>query len=163
VAAELRARYGRGVALVGQDHLRRVVLRERDIPGGANIGLIDTVARYALDAGFHAVVDGILYADHYGGMLDALHRDHQGLSRFYYLDVPFEETLRRHAERPQATEFGPAQMRGWYRELDLLPSGIEQVIPAGSTLESTVQRIILETGISSATGLPGNAQAAKLP
>jgi hypothetical protein len=48
VAAEVRARYGHGIALVGQDYLRRVVLRERDIPGGANIGLIDSVARYAL-------------------------------------------------------------------------------------------------------------------
>ncbi len=47
VAAEVRARYGRGIALVGQDNLRRVVLRERDTPDGANIGLIDTVARYA--------------------------------------------------------------------------------------------------------------------
>ncbi len=36
------------IALVGQDNVRRVVLRERDVPTGRNIGLIDTVARYAL-------------------------------------------------------------------------------------------------------------------
>lgn len=158
VAAELRARHGRGVALVGQDHLRRVVLRERDIPGGVNIGLIDTVARYALDAGFHTIVDGILYADHYGSMLDTLRHDHQGRSRFYYLDVPFDETLRRHTTRPQVSEFGPEQMRDWYRELDLLPGGIEQVIPASSTLESTVQQIMRKTGLSCATRQPGHAR-----
>src|ERR1700689_4815453 len=34
VAAELRRRHGRGLAIVGQDNLRRQVLRERDVPGG---------------------------------------------------------------------------------------------------------------------------------
>lgn len=87
VAAEIRALYGRGIALVGQDNLRRVVLRERDVPGGADIGLIDTVTRYAL-CEFHVVVEGILRAAHYGPMLEALHRDHQSVARFYYLDVP---------------------------------------------------------------------------
>lgn len=42
--AGLRAAYGRGIALVGQDVLRRGVLRERDVAGGANITLIDLVA-----------------------------------------------------------------------------------------------------------------------
>lgn len=42
VAAEIRNRFGRGLALVGQDNLRRTVLRERDVAGGANTGLIDT-------------------------------------------------------------------------------------------------------------------------
>jgi hypothetical protein len=44
----LRERYGRGVALARQDLLRREVLRERDIPGGANIGVFEeTLARHA--------------------------------------------------------------------------------------------------------------------
>ncbi|WP_367049486.1 hypothetical protein [Streptomyces sp. Je 1-332] len=40
VAAGLRERYGRNLALVGQDNLRRTVLREHDRPGAASIGLI---------------------------------------------------------------------------------------------------------------------------
>ena len=74
------------------------------------------------------IIDGILRADAYGAMLGALHRDHRGLSRFYYLDVPFEETMRRHATRPQAAEFGRPEMSCWYRERDLLPGGIEQAV-----------------------------------
>ena len=54
VASALRDRYGRGIAIVGQDNLRRIVLRERDVPGGAYIGLVDPVARYALDHGYAA-------------------------------------------------------------------------------------------------------------
>ncbi|MFC8449335.1 AAA family ATPase [Kitasatospora sp. NPDC057223] len=142
IATGIRRRYGRGIALVGQDTMRRSVLRERDVPGAANIDLISTVARYALDAGYHVIVEGILYADHYGDMLEALARDHRGRSRCYYLDVDFAETLRRHATKPQADEYGETQLRDWYRPGDLLPGGIEQVIPAGSTLASSVERIM---------------------
>ncbi|MFE4060604.1 kinase, partial [Streptomyces sp. NPDC059096] len=35
VATGLRERFGRGLAVVGQDNLRRIVLRERDRPGAA--------------------------------------------------------------------------------------------------------------------------------
>ena len=106
VAGELRRRHGRGLAIVGQDNLRRQVLRERDVPGAANIDLIDLTARFALDRGFHVIVEGILYADHYGRMLTALIAGTRGLARAYYLDVPWAETLRRHASKPQAAEYG---------------------------------------------------------
>lgn len=78
------------------------MLRERDRPGGANIGLIDLTARYALDNGFHVVVEGILCAARYGTMLHDLVRAHQGVTRCYYLHVPFEETVLRHATKPDA-------------------------------------------------------------
>lgn len=154
VAAGIRARFGRGLALVAQDNLRRTVLRERDVPGGANIGLIDTVARYALDAGYHVVVEGILYADRYGDMLAGLLRDHRGVSRCYYLDIPIEETLARHASKAdpdylaQVTEL---ELRDWYRERDLLPGGVETVVGAESALAETVDRVMRDTGLA---GLP---------
>lgn len=148
VAAGLRTKFGRGLALVGQDNLRRIVLREHDRPGAANVGLIDLTARYALDAGFHVVVEGILYADHYGEMLARLRADHRGPTHGYYLDIPFQETLARHATRPQASEYGETQMRDWYRPLDLLPGGLETVIRSDSSLHETIDRIMLETGLA---------------
>ncbi|MGA5200290.1 kinase [Streptomyces variegatus] len=151
VAAGMRERFGRGLALVGQDNLRRVVLRERDRPGAANIGLIDLTARYALDAGYHVAIEGILYADRYGEMLTRLRADHRGPTHAYYLHVPFEQTLVRHATKPIAHEVGEPQLRDWYRELDLLPGGVETVIGADSTLGETVDRIMLDTGLA---GLP---------
>jgi predicted kinase len=148
VAAEVCARYGRGIALVGQDYLRRIVLRERDIPEGANIGLIDSVARYALGHGFHVIIDGILDSRRYAAMLEALRHDHHGTSFWYYLDVPFEETMGRHATRPQAAEFGRAEMQRWYRELDLLPGRIEQIIPASNSLDDTVRQVMRDAGLA---------------
>ncbi|MET7741061.1 AAA family ATPase [Streptomyces sp. NPDC005385] len=148
VAAGLRDRFGRGLALVGQDNLRRLVLRERDRPGAANIGLIDLTARYALDAGYHVVVEGILYADHYGDMLAGLRADHRGRTHAYYLDVPFAETLTRHAQKPIADEVDEAQLRDWYRPRDLLPGAVETVIDADSALRDTVDRVMLDTGLA---------------
>ncbi|MFE2561434.1 AAA family ATPase [Streptomyces sp. NPDC059352] len=148
VAAALRDRFGRGLALVGQDNLRRIVLRERDRPGAANIGLIDLTARYAMDAGYHVVVEGILYADHYGQMLARLRADHRGQTHNYYLDVPFEETLARHATKSIAHEVGEQELRDWYRALDLLPGGVETVIGSNSTVDETVDRIMHDTGLT---------------
>ncbi|KUN57767.1 kinase [Streptomyces canus] len=150
VAAGLREKFGRNLAIVGQDNLRRIVLRERDRPGGANIGLIDLTARYALDNAFHVVVEGILYADRYGAMLQDLLRAHRGVSRCYYLHVPFEETLVRHATKPDAEYLAhvtEVQLRDWHRDKDLLPGDLETVIDAASALDDTVQQILRESGL----------------
>ncbi|MFJ8148756.1 kinase [Streptomyces sp. NPDC096048] len=153
VAVGLREAFGRNLAVVGQDNLRRIVLREHDRPGAANIGLIDLTTRYALDHGFHVVLEGILYADHYGDMLHALIRAHRGVTRCYYLDVPFETTLLRHATKPDAIYLAhvtETHLHDWYRDKDMLPNVPETVIDAASTLEQTVGRIMRETGLDRA-------------
>lgn len=141
-ALAVRSRLGRTCALVQQDLIRRTVLKEHDVPDGANIGLISTVARYALDHGYHVIIEGILHAERYSAMLTELADDHQGNTAFYYLDVSFTESLRRHATRPQAAEFGADDMRGWYRNRDLLGIPGEQLIPETSTLHQTTARIL---------------------
>jgi hypothetical protein len=154
-AAEIRRRHGRrDLAIVGQDNLRREVLREHDRPGGANIGLIDLVARYALSRGFNAIVEGIFYADRYAEMLTALVDDHRGVTRCYYFDVPFDETVRRHSTKPQAGSYGADEMRAWYRELDLLPGGIEQVLSTGMPQDEIVRRIMADSGLAAEAAQP---------
>jgi 8-oxo-dGTP pyrophosphatase MutT (NUDIX family) len=147
-AAGIRDKYGRGLAIVGQDNLRRLVLREHDVPGGANIDLIDQTARFALSRGYHTIVEGIFNAGHYGEMLTALIGEYAGSSFAYFLDVPFPETLRRHATKTGTLKYGETEMRQWYRGLDLLPGPVEQVIPASSTLEDTVHKVMTDTGLA---------------
>jgi hypothetical protein len=124
------------------------VLREQDRPGARNIGLIDLTARYCLDAGFHVVVEGILHAARYGDMLARLRTDHRGPTHGYYLDVPFDETLTRHATKPIAEDVSEAQLRDWYRPRDLLPDCSETVIGTDSGLHETVDRIMHDTGLA---------------
>lgn len=154
-ARGLRGRVGRSLAIVEQDYLRRIVLKERDVRGAANVSLISQTARFALDHGWHAVVEGILFADHYRSMLEGLVRDHAGPTFLYYFDVELEETLRRHLTRPQASEFTFDDMRSWYVERDLLESVPERVVPQQSSLVETVNLIYrdaFETGSSASTG-----------
>lgn len=146
IAAGIRAKGGPGIAIVGQDHLRRVVLKDKDKPGAVNIGLIDLVTRYALDHGYITVLEGILYAAHYGEMLTRLRDDHLGRSLFYYLDVPFEETMRRHATKPQASQYGRAEMSSWWRDRDYLPQVSERIIAADTTADVAVEQIMGDIG-----------------
>ncbi|MGH2547806.1 MAG: kinase [Thermomicrobiales bacterium] len=146
-AQGIRDRFGRGIAIVGQDNLRRIVLREHDRPGAANIGLIDLTARYALDHGYHVIVEGIFNRDHYGEMLHGLVNDHLGVTRCFYFDVSFEETLRRHISKPQAVEYGETEMRQWFRPKDVLEGVDERVIPEEASLEDVVTLIMSEAGL----------------
>ncbi|TCM41788.1 AAA family ATPase [Kribbella sp. VKM Ac-2568] len=142
----LRERLGRRTAWVEQDQIRRILLWERDRPGSPNIGLIDASARYALDHGYDVIVEGILDAGRYGEMLRTLTVDHRGLTRHYYFDIPFEETLARHSTRELANVVGSEEMRSWYQELDVLSGIGEEVIDRYSTLEQTVERILADLG-----------------
>lgn len=145
-ARTLRERLGRGTAWVEQDQIRRILLRERDRPGAVNIGLIDTNVRYALDHGYDVVLEGILDAGRYGDMLRRLTADHRGLTRHYYFDIPFEETVVRHANRTWAHKVTSDMLREWYRERDLLAEVDQVVIGPDATLEQIVDRIRADLG-----------------
>ncbi|WP_163509541.1 kinase [Fodinicola acaciae] len=147
IARQLQLRHGRGCALVQQDYLRRIVLRERDLPGGAAPALIETTARFALDHGYHAIVEGILHSDKYRDMLLRLGRDHRGRTAVFYLDVSFAETLRRHQTRPQAADFTAEEMREWYQPRDLLGAAGEHVLPEDTSLEDAIATIAEVSGL----------------
>jgi hypothetical protein len=147
IARALRLRYGRGCALVEQDYLRRIVLRELDGPSGLAPSFIEHTVRFALDHRYHVVLEGILRADWYGDAVGALVRAHRGRSHLFYLDVSLDETLRRHATRPQAAEFTADDMRGWYRPRDLLGLDGERVIPEGTPAEEAIALIAAVAGL----------------
>lgn len=155
VAREIRKAYGRGLAIVEQDYLRRILLREHDVPGAANIGLIDQTVRYALNHEYHVVLEGILSASHYGEMLQGLQRDHLGWTSFYYFDLPFEETARRHASRPQADEFTEEDMREWYRPLDTLNVAGEGILDSALSARDVARLALNRAGL--AGGLQSDA------
>lgn len=143
LAAAVQRQLGRGTANVGQDHLRRVVLREHDVAEGDNIGLIDHTVRHCLSIGYNVILEGILISDHYAPMICGLLTDHDGPSHVVYLDVPLEETLRRHDGRSQRAEVAPANLVEWFVESDYLATPDEVVIDnAELSLEETLRRLI---------------------
>ncbi|TMR06446.1 hypothetical protein ETD86_52755 [Nonomuraea turkmeniaca] len=165
VARAVREAFGRrGMAVISQDVVRRDILRELDRPGGVNIGLLDVMCRHALDAGYHVILEGILAGSRYGEMLQSLCGDHRGRTLCYYLDVSWEETLRRHETRPQRARFGPDEMRQWYVKKDVLPDVHETVIDESSELDKIVQLILQDARLLTTTpqeGLPSRPGAGR--
>ncbi|MEU4562912.1 AAA family ATPase [Actinoplanes sp. NPDC023936] len=154
-AREARRRYGRGCALIEQDHLRRVVLREHGGGGADRVApdLITAMARTALDGGYHVIVEGILHTGQYGAPLRRLIAAHPGPAACFYLDVPFEETVRRHRGRAEPIPVEPETMRGWYSPGDLLGVAGEVVIPGGAGFEDVVTTILHAGGLAGAAPL----------
>jgi len=142
VAREVRMRVGRGCALVEQDHLRRILLREHEsVQRPLAPELIELNVRFALANDYHVILEGILDRGRYGDMIAGLQREHAGETHLFYMDVSFAETLRRHATRPQAAEFTGDHMRDWYRQRDLLGLPGERIIPESSTCAETIDLI----------------------
>lgn len=155
IAREVRRRYGRGCALVEQDYLRRLLLREHDTSRTDPVApaFITATARNALDLGYHVVLEGILHTGRYAAALHQLINDHAGPSHFYYLDVSFEETVHRHRTRPEQVNFTPEQMRDWYEQRDVLGCRGEVVVDELSAFEQTVDTILRTSALLDAPPL----------
>jgi adenylylsulfate kinase-like enzyme len=143
-ALAVRRAAGRGVALVQQDTIRQDLLRERDRPGGLNVELIALNVRFCLEHDYDVILEGILYTKHYGPMVRSLIAEHRGPSFVYYYDLPLSETLRRHASKPNAHEFGEKELSEWYVQGDMLGVAGEQLIGAEQTQEETVAHILAQ-------------------
>ncbi|HXH04832.1 MAG TPA: AAA family ATPase [Candidatus Nitrosotenuis sp.] len=121
-AKKLQQEMGYETMLIQQDVVRREILRVRDTDRNPSIEMILDMALYGKHVGYDVIIEGILVNKRYGNMLRSI------ISEFdevyvYYLDISFNETLRRHNLKPNAHEFGEKEMRDWWLERDLL--GVE--------------------------------------
>ena len=128
--------------LVSQDVVRRTMLRVKDVPENPAIELIYRLCSYGNQLNKIVILEGILRRDIYGDMLTKLISDFNGLARVYYFDIPFNETLRRHATKPNAHEFGEAEMRQWWRSNDVLGVKEEQIFNAEMSADDMLKNIV---------------------
>ncbi|REJ05515.1 hypothetical protein DY023_09750 [Microbacterium bovistercoris] len=147
-AVALRAELGPKVALIHQDYFRREILsnddrvqRSRD----ASI-LIVGAAREALNLGYDVILDGIFNLRDYSAPLERLHDDHRGRTRIYQFDIGLDETIRRHAGRPLAKEFGADKIRDWYDGWQPLPWHDETRVGGEVSTEDLVSSILQDLG-----------------
>jgi len=143
-ALAIRQAVGRGVAVVQQDVIRRELLRERDLPGALNIELIAMIVTRCLAGGYDVILEGILDATRYGTAVKSLIAAHPGPAHVYYFSLPFEETLRRHAAKPNADGYGEHELAEWYVPDDLLGVAGEQILSSAESQEEIVARIVAE-------------------
>ncbi len=144
IAKEVCNRIGDGLSdgtmLVQQDTLRRDMLGKTSV-----IELIELLVEFGRKQNRIVVLEGILGFKKYGMMLNKLVSSFDE-SHVYYLDIPFEETLVRHASKPNAHEFGEKEMREWWKEKDYLGVPGEKILQADKSVGDVVREIINDTG-----------------
>jgi predicted kinase len=155
-AREVRRRYAsRGLAVIEQDHCRRVILREHGGGGKDRVapGFITAMTKAALDGGYHVILEGILHTGQHGDLLRTLVSEHQGPTACYFMDVTFDETVRRHLSREEPIPVDPETMRSWYAGQDLLGVPGEVVIPESMGFHQVVETILHTSGLAEAAAL----------
>jgi predicted kinase len=148
VARLVQERYARTECLVvGQDHVRRIMLRELegDATGDLNAELLAAIARWGLDRGLIVLMEGILNARPYGRMLEGL-ASQASAAHFFAWDLSFEETVRRHHQRPQRHDFTVDEMAAWYHGWQPLEVVAEVRFDGAVTARAAADRVVAEIG-----------------
>jgi len=118
---------GRGTMLVPQDVVRRDMLKSEDKANNPSIELIYRLAMYGQEIGYDVILEGILSNKKYSEMLERLIDNFSDVYAFYF-DISFGETLKRHATKSNAHEFGEKEMREWWKDKDYLGIDNEHII-----------------------------------
>ena len=121
--------------LISQDVVRREMLRVKDYPDNLAIELMKRMALYGNETCEYVIIEGITRKEVYASFFEEL------LAIFdqtycYYFDMPFEETVRRHSQRPNAQEISREDLKRWWNDNDLLNFEFEKRIPQSMTEKS---------------------------
>lgn len=132
------------VAVIGQDQVRRDILREHDVEPVDTIALTEVMVRHCLARGRIVVLEGIFKKARYQQMFERLLAAHHGPSLVAYLDVSLAETLRRHALKPIAAEVSDEEVASWYVERDTLGLAGEMVLDERMGVDEAAARILAD-------------------
>lgn len=140
-AKALQKKLGHGTMLISQDVVRREMLFVKDGPNTEASKLLLELALYGKRNCNIVILEGILNAKWYSTLFDRLKEEFTNGIFAYYFDIPFEETLQRHQNKPNAHEFGEKEMREWWQEKDLLNNIPEVCLYKDLSLEEVVNKI----------------------
>jgi adenylylsulfate kinase-like enzyme len=120
IGKALQRKFGRGTMLISQDVVRREMLFVKDGPNQETSQLLLELALYGKSKCNIVILEGILNSKWYKKLFEDLLDEFKDQVLAYYFDIPFEETLNRHQQKPNAYEFGEKEMKEWWNEKDLL-------------------------------------------
>jgi hypothetical protein len=100
-----------------------------------------------LKNGYDVILEGILNTKTTLPRLEKFFAIHPNENYFFYLDVGFGETIRRHQTRHEKAEFGEDSMKKWWDYATPLGHENEVIIPDDSSLEETVRTISSVAGL----------------
>lgn len=123
------------------DAIRREILYVKDGPDTQAVELLNKLALYGKSDCDIVILEGILNSEWYKKLFENLRNEFGNKIYAYYFDIPFEETLNRHKQKPNAHDFGEKEMRKWWNEKDLLGIIPECLINKHLSLDEIVDMI----------------------
>jgi len=147
VAKLLHARVSNKTALIEQDYYRHFMFNnlssELEAPRHVMLASIQS----ALDHGYDVIVEGFLGMHKYKTYFDEILEEHKTDNTFFYLEVGFQETLRRHKTRNNDTQLSENKMKELYSLTG--PTGYhgEIIIPELTSAEDACQLIVDTSGV----------------
>lgn len=120
IGRALQKKFGHGTMLISQDAVRREMLFVKDGPNPEASHLLNELVLYGKKHCNIIILEGILNSKWYKKLFENLFDEFNNQIFAYYFDIPFEETLNRHKQKPNAHEFGEKEMKRWWNEKDLL-------------------------------------------
>lgn len=99
---------------------RREILFVKDGHNPESSQLLYDLALYGKRHCNIVILEGILNSKWYNKLFVNLLEEFNDEIFAYYFDIPFDETLNRHKNKPNSHEFGEKEMRKWWNEKDLL-------------------------------------------
>jgi deoxyadenosine/deoxycytidine kinase len=142
VAKELHKRCNRPTLLIGEDQIRFMFNDWKQPEHSACKRLATASILKGLEVGYDVIYEGISNIKTYDEYYQEIIAKHPAENYFFYLDVSFDETIRRHETRPQKSEFGVEEMKRWLEYASPTGYDPETIISEDSSLEETVETII---------------------
>jgi len=130
IAKALQTQSARKVAVIEQDHYKEEIFAN-DKKGSGDVRRIMLVidCLIALESGYDVILEGIMSMANYGACFDQLFSRHPEENYMFYMDVSFEESVKRHTQRDKNTLFGEQEMKEWYELSQKSGYDIEISIP----------------------------------
>lgn len=123
LAQALQEELGDNTLLLSQDLLRRTMLHAHDGRETPTIDLLLHLIAYGHKHCHITILEGILRSDWYQPIWDCIRAHYTPANTHaYYYDLPFSETVRRHASRDKAKAFGEEALKRWWVAKDYLTS-----------------------------------------
>jgi adenylate kinase family enzyme len=141
VARNLQKKFGYGAMVISQDVVRREILNVKDGADTKAVPLLIELAEYGRKNCDVVILEGIMNASWYKDLFDKVQKEYGDGIHAYYFDIPFEETLIRHQQKPNCQEFGETEMRSWWKEKDFLTNIPEKLLTKDMKIEEIVDMV----------------------
>ena len=142
VANLLHSRVASKTALIDQDYYRHTMFNNLHTDLEAPRYVMFAGVKAALDHGYDVIVEGFLGMGKYKSYFDDLLAYHPTENYFFYIDVSYDETLRRHSMRNKSSQLTLEKMKELYSRTSPSHYPGEHIIPESMSAEHACQLII---------------------